>query len=61
MSDAAQPDSIWAAVSPFSKRASAASFGFEFASHIWPDCVADHDFARTGGSDEPRAQIHSLA
>ena len=23
------------------------SLGFEFASHVWPDRIADHDFART--------------
>jgi hypothetical protein len=31
------------------------SLGFDFASHVWPDCIADHDFARTGGSDKPCA------
>ena len=37
------------------------SLGLEFASHVWPDRIADHDFARTGGSDKPRAQIHCFA
>src|SRR5512147_3178478 len=46
-------------VNPFQIQAT--SFGFDFRSHIWPDRFADHEFARTGGSDQPRAQIHSLA
>ena len=37
------------------------TLGLEIASHVRPDRIADHDFARTCGGNEPRPKIHGLA